>query len=163
MNETFGKRIARLRKEKNYTQEDIAFKVNISPQAVSKWENDISFPDITVLPILADIFEVSVDELLGRKNTQQVVLVEEAKKEDINKMALKIKVIDGKDKININIPIALVKVCIETGMGMPQINGNKNLSSIDFKQIYDLIEQGVIGELLTIEEEDGTFVKIVVE
>ena len=163
MNETFGKRIARLRKEKSYTQEDIAFKVNISPQAVSKWENDISFPDITVLPILADIFEVSVDELLGRKNNQQVVLVEEAKKEDINKMALKIKVIDGKDKININIPIALVKVCIETGMGMPQINGNKNLSSIDFKQIYDLIEQGVVGELLTVESEDGTFVKIVVE
>lgn len=78
-------------------------------------------------------------------------------------MALKIKVIDGKDKININIPIALVKVCIETGMGMPQINGNKNLSSIDFKQIYDLIEQGVVGELLTVESEDGTFVKIVVE
>lgn len=163
MNETFGKRFARLRKEKNYTQEDIAFKVNISPQAVSKWENDISSPDITVLPILADILEVSIDELLGRKNPNQVILVEDAKKEDINKMTLKIKVIDGGDKVNINIPIALVKVCIETGMGMPQINGNKNLSSVDFKQIYDLIEQGVIGELLTVESDDGTYVKIVVE
>ena len=56
MNETFGQRLARLRKEKGFTQEDIADKINISPQAVSKWENDISSPDIQTLIKLSDIF-----------------------------------------------------------------------------------------------------------
>ena len=66
MNETFGQRLARLRKEKGFTQEDIADKINISPQAVSKWENDISSPDIQTLIKLSDIFEVSLDDLLGK-------------------------------------------------------------------------------------------------
>lgn len=67
MNETFGQRLSRIRKEKGMTQEDIAKRIVISPQAVSKWENDISSPDILVLSSLADILGVSVDELLGRE------------------------------------------------------------------------------------------------
>ena len=63
--ETLGKRIAMLRKEKGYTQEQLAEKVGVSAQAVSKWENDVSCPDITLLPLLADILGVTVDELLG--------------------------------------------------------------------------------------------------
>ena len=67
MKETFGQRLSRLRKEKGYTQEDIASRITISPQAVSKWENDVSSPDILVLSSLADILGVSVDVLLGRE------------------------------------------------------------------------------------------------
>ena len=67
MKETFGQRLSRLRKEKGLTQEEIASKVTISPQAVSKWENDISSPDILTLGQLADLLGVSVDELLGRE------------------------------------------------------------------------------------------------
>lgn len=67
MKETFGQRLARLRKEKGYTQEDIASRITISPQAVSKWENDLSSPDILVLSSLADILDTSVDVLLGRE------------------------------------------------------------------------------------------------
>ena len=67
--ESFGQRLSRLRKEKGLTQEDIANKITISPQAVSKWENDVSSPDIDYLTSLADILGVSVDELLGRKES----------------------------------------------------------------------------------------------
>ena len=67
MDETFGQRLSRIRKEKGLTQEDIAKRIVISPQAVSKWENDVSSPDILVLSSLADILGVSVDELLGRE------------------------------------------------------------------------------------------------
>ena len=70
MAETFGQRLSRLRKEKGLTQEDIAKRIIISPQAVSKWENDISSPDILVLSSLADILGVSVDVLLGREEDQ---------------------------------------------------------------------------------------------
>ena len=75
MIETFGQRFTKLRKEKGLTQEDIANRVNISAQAVSKWENDISMPDITVLILLADIFDISLDELLGRNKKQDVKLI----------------------------------------------------------------------------------------
>ena len=66
MKETFGQRLARLRKQKGLTQDEIADKIGISPQAVSKWENDISSPDITIILSLSDILDVSTDELLGK-------------------------------------------------------------------------------------------------
>ena len=53
--ETFGQRFQRLRKAKNLTQEDIASKIGITAQSVSKWENDLSAPDINILLELADI------------------------------------------------------------------------------------------------------------
>ena len=73
--ETLGKRIAQLRKEKGMTQEQLAEKVGVSAQAVSKWENDVSCPDITLLPLLADLFGVSVDELLGVKPVEPHVII----------------------------------------------------------------------------------------
>ena len=79
MSETFGQRLSRIRKEKGMTQEDIAKRIVISPQAVSKWENDISSPDILVLSSLADILGVSVDELLGREESSP----KEAKVDDV--------------------------------------------------------------------------------
>ena len=73
--ETLGKRIAALRKQKGLTQEQLAEKVGVSAQAVSKWENDVSCPDITLLPLLADLFDVSVDELLGVKPVEPHVII----------------------------------------------------------------------------------------
>lgn len=63
--ETLGRRIARLRLAKTATQEGLAKELNVSPQAVSKWENDINYPDISLLPDLARFLGVSVDELLS--------------------------------------------------------------------------------------------------
>ncbi|MEG1475237.1 MAG: helix-turn-helix transcriptional regulator [Longicatena sp.] len=60
-----GKKLKKLRTLKAYTQEDIASLCNVSNVAVSKWENNITYPDITTLPILARIFDVSIDELLS--------------------------------------------------------------------------------------------------
>ena len=63
--ETLGRRIARLRLTKTATQERLAKELNVSPQAVSKWENDINYPDISLLPDLPRFLGVSVDELLS--------------------------------------------------------------------------------------------------
>ena len=63
--ETLGRRIARLRLAKTATQERLAKELNVSPQAVSKWENDINYPDISLLPDLARFLGVSIDELLS--------------------------------------------------------------------------------------------------
>lgn len=62
-----GKKIVSLRKQNNMTQMELADKMGISFQAVSNWERGNSMPDISKLPDLAEIFGVSLDELLGEK------------------------------------------------------------------------------------------------
>ena len=62
---SFGTNIRRIRREADMTQEQLADLLNISPQAVSRWETDAAMPDISLLPALANTFHVTTDELLG--------------------------------------------------------------------------------------------------
>ena len=62
-----GARIAKLRNENNITQLELAEKLGVTDRAVSKWETGGGFPDITLLPHIADIFNVNVDYLLRGK------------------------------------------------------------------------------------------------
>lgn len=59
-----GTNLKQLRKERNFTQEELAECLDVSPQTVSKWENNLSMPDISLLPVLADYFGITVDALL---------------------------------------------------------------------------------------------------
>ena len=114
MTETFGKRFSELRKKHHFTQEDIAKKLNITPQAISKWENDLSAPDIMLLKEIANIFNISIDGLLGNETTTTLIQNE---KRDINKMLFKISILSSKgDKININLPLAIIKLCVESNL-----------------------------------------------
>ena len=63
---TLGNQIATLRKERGLTQEALAQNLDVSNQAVSKWESDQCCPDITLLPKIADLFGVTIDFLFGR-------------------------------------------------------------------------------------------------
>lgn len=65
MEETLGKRIIANRKRIGLTQDKLAEQLGVTAQAVSKWENDQSCPDIAMLPKLSEIFGITVDELLG--------------------------------------------------------------------------------------------------
>ncbi len=62
----FGKTVSELRKQKNVTQEEMAAQLGVTAAAVSKWENNYTLPDILMLVALADYFQVTTDELLGR-------------------------------------------------------------------------------------------------
>lgn len=66
-NQTLGAMIAALRKEKGMTQLDLAQKLGVTDKAVSKWERDLSCPDINSLPKLAEALGVTVDELMQTK------------------------------------------------------------------------------------------------
>lgn len=164
MTETIGKRISNLRKEKGITQEDLAERLGVTPQAVSKWENDISYPDITLLPRLAEILGVTVDELLSGENNKKTRILPENQRKNIDDMLFKINVnsADG-DKIRVNLPLPLVKLGLEMGMKMPQVSGNESLKSIDFEQLIRLVESGVIGKLVEVNSTDGDTIEIVVE
>ena len=65
--QTLGMMISSLRKEKGMTQLELAGKMGVTDKAVSKWERDLSFPDINSIPKLAEVFEVSMDELMQVK------------------------------------------------------------------------------------------------
>lgn len=162
MQETFGQRLQRLRKSASLTQEEVATKLNMTGQAVSKWENDVSAPDISVLVELADILGVSLDELLGKE--RETTLVPQEKRKDINNMFFRIKVNSKNgDKVNVNIPLALAKVFVNSGeISFPQVDGKDVLSKIDFNRLFELVEQGVVGKLVDIESE-GDVVEIWVE
>jgi len=75
--QVLSERILALRKEKGLTQEALAQQLGVSFQAVSKWENGQSCPDIALLPLLANIFEVPVDSLFGREVQPAPVIIEE--------------------------------------------------------------------------------------
>ena len=64
---TIGEKINTLRKQRNMTQDELAEKMGVSSQAVSKWEKDMSIPDLPVLIELSDFFHISLDELVKEK------------------------------------------------------------------------------------------------
>ena len=164
--ESFGTRLARLRREHEYTQNDIADKVGVTSQAVSKWENDQASPDIDVIVKLAELYDMTTDELLGKGKPAATSFQEKPSKKSLDKMFFRIKVHDGEDgdDVSVNLPLALVRIFVhrETG-SINLLNGNKNLEGIDFRQLIEMVEQGVVGELVSINTKDGTTVNICVE
>ncbi len=166
MNTTIGKRIAALRREKGLKQDELAEKLGVSAQAVSKWENDQTCPDISLLPLLAKTLGVSVDELLSDKeeSAPAVQIIPVSERKNINDMMLRILVKAHGNNVRINIPLPLVKVGLDAGLNMEQVaGGNEVLKNLDFDKILELAEQGVIGNLMEIDTEDGSTVQIFVE
>lgn len=165
MDMTIGKRIALLRKEKGLTQEELANAMGVSPQAVSKWENDQTCPDISALPKLARLLGVTVDELLeGKQELAPVRLLPPAERKDLKDMMLRVIVdsADG-DRVRVNVPLALVEVAMEIGMEMPQINGTDALKGVDLNKVLRLVREGLVGNLVEVDSANGDKVRIFVE
>ena len=72
-----GEKIRLLRKKNDVTQDQLADHLGVTPQAVSRWESGICYPDMTSLPAIADYFSVSIDELLCYNSRQQEQKVQE--------------------------------------------------------------------------------------
>ena len=162
---TLGTKIAEYRKLKKMTQEELASKLNVSSQAVSKWENDLSIPDLPILIELSDIFNVSLDELIRQKEDVEVArVVEPQLRKSVDQMMLKVVIDSGDgDKVRLNLPLSLIKTGMEIGMSMPEINGKAVLKGIDLEKVMKLVDQGLVGKLIEIESADGDHVEIFVE
>lgn len=98
-----GNQISLYRKRLNLTQEQLASQLNISNQAVSKWELEQCYPDITLLPKLADVFGISLDELFGNEKHRAERNVEGLPWEDDDELHAVLYVghkLVGHDKLN---------------------------------------------------------------
>lgn len=165
MMDTLGFRIAQKRRQKGLTQEAMAEQLGVSAQAVSKWENDQSCPDISLLPALAKILGCTVDELLtGEAN--EVTLVPEGQRKPFDQLILRVYVdsADG-DKVRVNLPMPIVKIGMEMGITVMNAEGRgmDALKNIDLSKLIELAEQGIIGKIVEVQSADGDTVEIVVE
>ena len=79
-------------------------------------------------------------------------------------MIMRIKVLssDG-DDVSVNLPMTIILLAIEKGLSLPQIGGKEMLNNINFKDIISLVEQGVVGELVSVKSADGDNISIIVE
>lgn len=83
MKKTMGETIAQLRKDRGMTQKDLAEHMNVTDKAVSKWERDLSCPDINSIPRLAEALGVSVEELMITTKAEKTPNEELAKALDV--------------------------------------------------------------------------------
>lgn len=157
--ETLGARIAFFRKNKNYTQEEFSQLLDVTPQAVSKWENDLSCPDILLLPKIAELLETTVDELLtGRKSYNSFTPNNEI---DTSNLKLHIQIRNADKKpVNINVPFSLVKRIAKIGNNISGILGTQALNNNQLEQILKLVDEGVTGEILNLVDENGQTIVI---
>jgi len=133
-----GKKISNLRKEKNLTQVELADRLGVTYQAVSNWERGDSMPDIAKLSDLAEVFEISIDELLG--HSKQTVIIQDILED--KKVAVK-----DLDEETIEDVLPLVKP--------DQVEKNVDYSGVTFDQLLSIapflneeILDGIVQELI---------------
>ena len=162
MDMTIGNRICQLRWARGMSQDDMAEQLGVSPQAVSKWENDQTCPDISLLPKLARFLGVTVDHLLTGEQEEklQMQTAPDTQHKRVEDMVLRISV-DSPDgeKVRVNLPMSLARMSNEMGFNL---DGLDALKIIDLQSIVDLVNKGVVGDLLEVVSE-GYTVRIFVE
>lgn len=159
---SIGKNIAKYRKAKNITQEQLAEICGVSPQAVSKWENDVSCPDVSLFKTIAKTFSITVDALFEEEDAPPTFLKRDEKRSEAK--LLKIRCEEGKSRVSINLPLALAELLLQNESVAGKIEiGGKAFRSIDFKKIVELVSLGVMGKLIEVEDEDGEKVEVWVE
>ena len=161
MEKTLGKRIAELRKERGLKQDALAEKLAISSQAVSKWENDQTCPDISVLPLLAEILGVTVDKLLTGKDSAPIVQLAPQEKKDLV-LCMEIAAVDG-SVVRTNVPMSIANQYLSSDACSIVLTEAFQGQDLDLKSILSLAQFGVVGNLVEIQGSDGTSLRIFVE
>ena len=147
--DTIGKRISEYRKKKNLKQDELAEMLGVSAQAVSKWENDLSCPDISLLPALSDNLCVSIDEIItGKRYYPGTCNIEEL---DDKTFTLLFES-DGVECSKMNIPMSRVRKAVENGLDPIILADCKQaFNYVDFAAVINIVagiaETGQTGVL----------------
>lgn len=155
---TLGKRIQRLRKEAGLTQDALAERMGVTPQAVSKWENDLCCPDILSLPALAQALHATADTLLtGSAASPDTSPEAPAKPAEELIVRMCIATEDG-DRFSLNLPFTVFRLTVLYDMltfsasikeGDVRLDEFlRALTDLDLKHIVRMIEAGARGVLV---------------
>lgn len=147
---TIGQNIAYFRKQKNMTQEELAEKMSVTAQAVSKWECDTSYPDITVIQALAKILGVSVTELL--EGIQAPPEIKDAPQEIIDRRIIRIEVQTRETKIMTRFPVAAMKIAKDNGT-LEKLVGEDAYESV--VSTLNMIDEGITGHLVDVDNPEA--------
>lgn len=159
---TLGQRISFLRKQQALTQEALAERLNISAQAVSKWENDHSCPDIMTLPSLSQLLGVTTDTLLTGEPSGKTPDAQAFRKPEELVVCIQIVSDDG-TVFRCNLPFKAFRIGAQFSMLTITYNagtGDENLlSHLDCSEIIRRIEAGIVGKVFE-HTEDGESITI---
>ena len=164
MEKTIGKKLYDLRKQSGFTQDYVAEKLGVSAQAASKWENDIACPDIMTLPNIAELYDITIDELFKNDEVQSNVKFEKPEQINQNELLLRVYVdtVNG-DVVKVSLPYPVVKELINVGKNISSVVSGIDLSGVDFETIFAMVESGALGEIVNVKTQNNDIVRVVVE
>ena len=149
---TIGQNIAYFRKQKQLTQEELAEKMSVTAQAVSKWECDASYPDITVINSLAKVLGISVDSIFNGNN--EIPEMKETTREKLDRRILRVQVQVTKAEneesdttIITRFPVAAVNKAIENGT-LKKLVGEDAYDEV--VNTFCMIDAGVTGPIVEV-------------
>ena len=156
MKNTIGENIAKYRKAARFTQEELAEKMNVTAQAVSKWENDLSYPDLDTTAKLASQLGTSVDALI--QGREEIPTVSAAGTEMIDKRILVITADDKRgSNTKVRIPVELILKFHESGMLNELIDDETAVKAVT--TAIGPLFAGTVGTIVEADGENG-FAKI---
>lgn len=139
-----GERIYEFRNEKNLSQGDLADRLDVSRQSISKWENNMAVPDLDKLIKLCDVFEISLDELTGREKPQEKIPY--GIKETISKLSRNQKLgwgLIGIAILSLIIPFGMIFTLPLVLTGVMYIKEIKNVKVYTVWLIYLFLQLGI--------------------
>lgn len=127
---SIGETISSLRKKKELTQNELAEKMNVTDKAVSKWERDLSCPDVNTISRLAEVLDVSVEELLNAKeqrksNNKMKDLVNLIFKAVAIAMGIAVVVLNVLEKVDIKSSLVMLGIGL-TSIGIYLLDKNES-------------------------------------
>ncbi len=148
---TIGQNIAEFRKERGLTQEELAEKMCVTAQAVSKWERDASYPDVTALSTLAKVLGVSVADII--EGAQSIPELKEADADVIERRVFCIKVNAANTNVKLQFPVTALKKMKDNGVLKQMIDDEEDYSQIS-SVLETAVEMGCVGPIMNVDGND---------
>ncbi len=146
---SLGENIAVRRAELGMTQEQLAEKMNVTAQAVSKWERDLSYPDVDTISKLATLFGCSIDALVSDASP----VLQKDNPESIERRIVHIFVKTEDSNVHVRVPVACFIEMVKEGGIIGNIDDLPGISTVT-----EMIKVGVTGEIVNVEQNGKTVV-----
>ena len=153
MKNSIGQNIAYYRKKCGLTQEELSVKMNVTAQAVSKWENDLSYPDLACVNALAKVLDTTVNSLINGEEDLSGIAVSQNDdyKKKILVISLESKKKDHPGKLKLRLPLQLILEAKDHELMKSFLEG----SGFDVEMLISAVKLGSVGPIMDLESDKG--------